>query len=156
MGIAEALEKDYLRLEQQLMGVGDAMPAEHYGFKPTIDVRSFGEQLRHVAAVQWFIGAALMNREPPVDVGDGDSGPTSMTGKAEILAYVAASFAYLREAIRGMSNDDALETIPHPFDSQITMERMTIVGGYASHGWEHYGQMVVYLRLNEVVPPSSR
>lgn len=157
VSIADALDKNYARLERQLRQVAEAMPADKYSFRPTPEVRSFGEQLRHIAAVQWVVGAGILGEKPPADVGDGDSGPFSMTAKHEILKYALDSFVYIRRAIKSIHDADALEMIPHPYDpANIRMERLVLIAGYASHGWEHYGQMVVYQRMNGIVPPPSR
>lgn len=156
MTIADALDENYARLERQLLQVAEAMPTDKYSFKPTLQGRTFGEQLRHIGAVQWVVGAGLLNENPPVDVGDGDTGPLSLTAKSEILKYVLDSFAYLRHAIKSCNGSNALEVIPHPFDPQNTQtERLALIVGYASHGWEHYGQMIVYQRINGIVPPPS-
>jgi hypothetical protein len=85
MAIASAIDKNYARLEHELLQVAEAIPADIYSFRPTAGVRTFGEQLRHIGAVQWVVGARLLNENPPVDVGDGDSGPTFMTAKIEIV-----------------------------------------------------------------------
>ena len=155
MTIAEALDKNYARLERQLLQVAEAMPEDKFSFKPTTHVRTFGEQLRHVGAVQWVVGAGLLNEKLPVDVGDGDSGPLFMTSKSEIVKYALDSFAYLRSAIKTINDGNALKMIPHPFDPENTRtERLALIVGYASHAWEHYGQMVVYLRINGIVPPT--
>jgi uncharacterized damage-inducible protein DinB len=157
MTIAEALDKNYARLECQLLQVAEAMPEDKFSFKPTPHLRTFGEQLRHVGAVQWVVGAALLNEKPSVNVGDGDSGPLFMTAKSEIVKYAQASFTYLRSAIKAINDANALEMIPHPFDPENTRtERLALIVGYASHAWEHYGQMVVYQRMNGIVPPPSR
>jgi uncharacterized damage-inducible protein DinB len=155
--IAESLKRNYARLERQLIQVAEEMPEEKYSFRPSPDVRTFGEQLRHIAAVQWVVAAGILGEETPVDVGDGDSGPTLMTAKAEILRYARDSFDYFRRAIKIINDRNALETIPHPYDPENTkMERLALVAGYAAHGWNHYGQMVVYQRMIGIVPPPSR
>jgi hypothetical protein len=157
MSIADAIDKNYARLERQLMQVAKAMTEERFSFRPTPEVRSFGEQLRHIGAVQWVVGAGLFNENPPVDVGDADSGPPYMTSKPEIVKYVLDSFSYLRRAIKSINESNALEMIPHPFDPGNTrMERLALVIGYASHGWEHYGQIVVYQRIDGIVPQPIR
>ena len=143
-----------MRLERQLLEVAEAMPADRYSFRPTAQVRRFGVQLRHIAAVQWVVAAGLLNEESRLDVGDGDSGPLSLTAKPEIVKYSLDSFSYLRPAIKSVNENNALEMIPHPFDPENTStERLALVVGCANHGWEHYGQMVVYLRINGIVPP---
>jgi len=155
--IAQALDRPYARLELQLLQVAEAMPAEEFSFRPSPNVRTFGEQLRHLATVQWVVGAALLGEAPPVDVGDGDNGPLSLTGKAEIVRYAADSFAYIRRAIGDLDDSSALEIIPHPYDPKGTqLTRLSLIAGYACRGWEHYGQMVVYERMRGIVPPPSR
>ena len=157
MSIADAIDKVYARLERQLLQVAEAMPDDRFSFRPTPGVRSFGEQLRHIGAVQWVVGAGLLNEKPPVDVGDGDSGPLFVTAKLEIVKYVLDSFSYLRSVINSINDNNALEMVPYPFDPQNTrVERLALLVGYASHGWEHYGQMVVYQRLNGITPVPSR
>lgn len=156
MTLAEALAADYARLQRQLTGLAEAMPGDKYEYRPSPAVRTFGEQLRHVGAVQWVVGSGLLDEKPPVDVGDGDSGPWEMTDKTEILRYVSGSFAQMRRAIATVNEGNLLEMVPHPYDPEHTkFDRLTLVGGYASHGWEHYGQLVVYLRLNGITPPTA-
>ena len=155
--IAQALDRACSRLELQLLQVAEEMPAEYFSFRPSPDVRTFGEQMRHIAAVQWFVGAALLHEAPPADVGDGDNGPLSLTGKREIVRYAKDSFGYFRRAIESLDDCNALEIIPHPYDPKNTkLARLALIAGYVCHGWEHYGQMVVYERLKGIVPPPSR
>jgi hypothetical protein len=154
MAISDAVEKSYARLERQVLQVAEAMPAEGYSFQPSAEVRTFGEQLRHLGAVQWVVGASILGSKPPADVGDGDSGPPAMTEKPEILRYVRDSFGYIRRAIQTVTIENALELMPHPYNASNTeFERLAMVVGYACHGWNHYGQMVVYQRLNSIIPP---
>jgi hypothetical protein len=78
-----------------------------------------------------------------------------MTAKPELLNYARASFAYLRQAIQTGTDHAASEVIPHPFDPQTQLSQLSLIAGYLCHGWEHYGQMVVYERMNGIVPPPS-
>ena len=92
-----------------------------------------------------------------MDVGNRDDGPVGMTSKADILTYVKESLAYICRAVADMDEDNALEIIPHPYDPESTkLTRLALAAGYACHGWEHYWQMVVYQRMNGIVPPPSR
>ena len=155
--IAQAIARAYSRLELQVLQVAEEMPADDFSFRPSPDVRTFGEQLRHIAAVQWVVGAALLHEAPPVDVGDGDNGPPSLTGKTEIVRYAKDSFAYFRRATENLDDRNALEILPHPYDPKNTkLARLALIAGYVCHGWEHYGQMVIYERLKGIVPPPSR
>lgn len=139
------------------MQVAEEMPEDKYNFRPSPEVRTFGEQLRHIGAVQWVVGSAMQGTKTPVEVGDGDSGPASMTAKHELLKYVRDSFACIRGGIRTVNEHNALEMVPHPYEPAKTkVERLTLVVGYACHCCDHYGQLVVYERLNGIVPPPSR
>jgi hypothetical protein len=156
MSLGSALDEIYGWLEGPLIRVAEEMPSDRYSFKPAPDVRTFGEQLRHIGAVQWVVGAGLLDEKVPVDVGDGDNGPPVMTAKAEILKYVIDSFTYIRRAISTINENNALELIPHPYDPENTqIERLVLIVGYSNHGWEHYGQMVAYERMIGIVPPPS-
>jgi hypothetical protein len=94
MTIAGAIDKNYARLEHQLLQVAEAMLADRYSFRPTPQMRSLGDQLRHIGAVQWVFGAGLLNEKSAVDVGDDDSGPLSMTAKLDIVKYALDSFPF--------------------------------------------------------------
>ena len=155
--IAQALERPYARRELQVLQVAEEMPADQYSFRPTSDVRTFGQQLRHIGTVHWVVGAALLGEAPPVDVGDGDNGPLALTGKMEIVRYVKESFAYFRRAIQKLDNNNALEMVTHPYDPKNTkLSRLSLIAGYVCHGWGHYGQIVIYERMKGIVPPPSR
>jgi DinB superfamily len=100
MTYAEAIGRSYAWLEHQLLQAAEVMPAEKFNFRPTPEVRTFAEQLRHIATVQWVVGAWLQGAKPPAEVGDGDNGPPSMSAKADILNYLRDSFAYIRTSRR--------------------------------------------------------
>jgi len=154
MTLIESLTDEFLRLQRQLIPLAELMPAEHYGFRPHPAVRTFGEQLRHIGAVQWVVGSALLDEPPPVEVGDGDSGPLDMVAKPDIIRYARDSFAQIKRAVAATTPENLLELVPHPYDAQNrSFTRLAVIADYGSHGWEHYGQMVVYLRINGMAPP---
>jgi hypothetical protein len=79
-----------------------------------------------------------------------------MPAKTEIVKYAMDSLSYIRRALKSINQSNALEMIPHAFAPlNAKTERLALVGGYASHGWEHHGQMVVYQRINSIVPGPS-
>src|SRR5215471_4211759 len=102
--------------ERQIVDLAEAMPADKYSFAPTLGefkgVRAFAEQLKHIAADNYMLGAGILGEKPPVDVGTGENGPSMLRGKAEIIAYVKASFAYMHRAAAAI--DDAKAPIPTP------------------------------------------
>jgi uncharacterized damage-inducible protein DinB len=134
------------------------MPEEKFGFAPTDGefkgVRTFAQQIKHVAAVNYELAAALLEEKPPVDVGD-EAGPASVTSKADIMKYLKDSFTYVHKAIATVNDKNVVETVKSPF-GEGSVSRLGLASTVASHGFDHYGQMVVYLRMNGIVPPASR
>jgi len=147
--------------EQRLIDIAEAMPAEKYSFAPTHgefkNVRTFAEQLKHIAADNYLLAAGILGERPPVEVGAGESGSSDVRSKAEIVAYLKASFAYMHRAAAAI--DDANSPIPTPKISpwpEGTATRLGVAIEDCVHTWDHYGQLVEYLRMNGVVPPASR
>lgn len=147
--------------EQRLIDIAETMPAEKYSFAPTHgefrNVRSFAEQLKHIAADNYLLAAGILGEQPPVEVGAGESGSNDVRSKAEIIAYLKASFAYMHRAAAAI--DDANAPIPTPKISpwpEGTATRLGVAIEDCVHTWDHYGQLVEYLRMNGVVPPASR
>jgi hypothetical protein len=146
--------------ETRLVAVADAMPQDKYPFSPTSGefkgVRTFAQQLKHVAADNYMLGAAILGEKPPADVGD-ETGPDSLRTKADVIQYVKDSFAYLHRAVATI--DDKNTVIDSPPISPMpkgTATRLGLAVEVLLHTFDHYGQMVEYLRMNGVVPPASR
>lgn len=156
-------ELDYLlvRLEPRILAVANAMPADKYSFVPVAGefkgVRSFAEQLKHIAADNYLDGAAVLGEKPPGNVGAGESGSANVKTKTEVIAYVKESFEYVRRAAQHVA--DRNETFPNPdflpYGPGMTT-RMHILLANIGHTNDHYGQLVEYLRMNGIVPPESR
>ncbi len=156
--VTEVLDHTVTNIEHEFVPAADAMPEDKFGFAPTNGefkgVRTFGQQIKHVAAVNYEMAAAILEEKPPVDIGD-ESGPASLTSKADILKYLNDSFAYVHKAIRTINEKNLVETVRSPF-GEGRVSRLGLASAVASHGYDHYGQMVVYLRMNGIVPPASR
>src|SRR5271165_4961414 len=142
----------------EFIGAADAMPEDKYSFAPTNGdfkgVRTFAQQVKHVAAVNYMIGAAILEEKPPVDVG-GESGPDSIKSKADILKFLKESFAYAHKAVATINDANALKPIKSPF-GEGTATRLGMATIIVGHCFDHYGQIAVYLRMNGIVPPASR
>jgi hypothetical protein len=156
--ISQVLDSDVSSIEGELVPAAEAMPEDKYGYVPTggefKNVRSFAAQIKHVAAVNYMVGAAILGEKPPVDTG-GESGPSSMTSKADIVSFVKQSFAYAHKAVASITPANATQPVKSPFgDNQTT--RLGLANVFAWHGFDHYGQMAIYLRSNGIVPPASR
>jgi hypothetical protein len=147
--------------EQRIVAIAEAMPAEKYTFVPTHGkfkgVRSFAEQLKHIAADNYLLGAGILGEKPPAEAGVGESGSIAVCTKPEIIADLKASFAYMHQA--AASIDEVKATIVTPEISPWptgTATRLGVAIEDCLHTWDHYGQLVEYLRMNGIVPPSSR
>ncbi|MGA7906408.1 MAG: DinB family protein [Candidatus Sulfotelmatobacter sp.] len=154
----EILQATVSNLEGDFIPAAEAMPEEKYGFAPANGefkgVRTFGEQIKHVAAVNYELGAAILQEKPPVDIG-GEAGPASITTKADILKFLQDSFAYAHKAIATINQKNLAETVRSPF-GEGKVSRLGLAAAVSSHGFDHYGQMVEYLRMNGIIPPASR
>ncbi len=152
------LDHTVSNLEHDFVPAAEAMPEEKFGFAPTNGefkgVRTFAQQVKHVAAVNYEIGAAILEEKPPADIGD-ESGPASVTTKADILKYLNDSFTYVHKAIQTINEKNLVETVKSPF-GEGKVSRLGLATTVAWHGFDHYGQMVEYLRMNGIVPPASR
>ena len=146
--------------EKVIVFAADAMPADKYGFAPADGefkgVRTFGQMVKHLSATNYILAAAALGQEPPADAGD-EFGPDAVRTKTEILNYLTGSFAYLDKAIEAIGQ----KTVPvksSPISPLKSAEatRLALVVESLAHAFDHYGQMVEYLRMNGVVPPASR
>jgi uncharacterized damage-inducible protein DinB len=143
-----------------IVSAADAMPADKYGFAPTDGefkgVRTFGQQVKHLAAANHILAAAALGEEPPAGAGD-EAGPEAVRTKAEILDYLNTSFEHLGKAIEAIGDKNAaVKSSPiSPLPATATT-RLALTVEALVHDFDHYGQMVEYLRMNGVVPPASR
>lgn len=154
-----SLNQSFSGVEKEFVDAADAMPADKYDFAPTNGdfkgVRTFGEQVRHVAATNYILGAAILGEKTPVDTA-GESGPSSMTSKDDIMKYLKDSFAYVHKAFSSVSSEQkAMEMVKYPFGPG-QVPKMNLVLLESGHPFDHYGQMVEYLRMNNIIPPASR
>src|SRR5262249_26118033 len=117
-------------------------------------VRTFGEQAKHLAAVVYLVAAASQGEKPPVDT-DGEKGPASAATKDQIVAFVKAAFAYAHKAAVSLTPANEMEQMQSPFGNSKA-SRAGILNEAIWHSFDHYGQMVVYARMNNIVPPASR
>jgi uncharacterized damage-inducible protein DinB len=151
----------FLKLGQTIIAsAADAMPADKYGFAPTDGefkgVRTFGQQVKHLAATNHMLAAAALGEQPPADAGD-EAGPETVRTKAEILEYLNASFEHLGRAIDLIGDKNAtVKSSPISPLKGTETTRLALTVEAMIHAFDHYGQMVEYLRMNGIVPPASR
>lgn len=140
-------EHVYRGVSMILRGAAELMPEAEYGFKPTEAVRSFGEIVAHVADSQYaFCSIVLGDEGPTPDL----EGPTA--SKADLMAALEEAFAYCRRAYDGLDETAASEMVQ--FQGRPT-PRLAVLYVNQIHSIEHYGNLVTYLRMNDIVPPTS-
>jgi uncharacterized damage-inducible protein DinB len=146
--------------EKVVVSAVDAMPADKYGFAPADGefkgVRTFGQMVKHLSATNYILAAAALGEEPPADAGD-ELGPEAVRTKDEILRYLKGSFAYLDQAIEAIGQKTTrVKSSPISPLKSTEATGLALVVESLLHAFDHYGQMVEYLRMNGVVPPASR
>lgn len=154
--MAATVAQRFTMIEESFVALADAMPADKYGFAPTNGdfkgVRTFGEQVKHVACGNFAFFNEIEKKTPPRDCDTG--GPSPATTKAEIMTYLRESFAYAQRVLRTMTPANALDPAGGPYGGESTRLGLTTLAVW--HASDHYGQLVVYLRMNGIVPPASR
>ena len=157
--VASVVDRQVTNVEKLILDVADAMPEEKYGFSPETlklpgaeykGVRSFGVQLKHIAASNNILWAQLTGEKLPDDY-KGGNGPEALRSKAEILKFLKDSYALGHRAAATLTEKNMV--LP-PEGSKST--RLHLATFAVAHAYDHYGQMVEYLRMNGIVPPASR
>ena len=137
----------YGRVKDILLRSAQKMPEENYSFKPTDTVRSYGQIIGHVADAQYlFCSIALGEKNPAPDI------EHTKTSKADLIAALNAAFAYCDKAYDGMTDATATQMIKLFGNDAPRLSALTINN---MHDLEHYGNLVTYMRLKNIVPPSS-
>ena len=145
--------------EKEVVDAAEAMPEDKFNFAPTSPgdfkgVRTFAQQAKHIAAVNYMVGAALLGEKPPADI-NGEKGPDNVSSKADVVKYLKDSFDYARKSVAGLDATTLLEQVKAPFGDR-PLSRLSLVTIMIYHPYDHYGQMVEYLRMNSIIPPASR
>ncbi len=154
--IPDSLNFMWKMVENDFTSLADAMPEKSWNFKPTEgefkNVRTFAEQVKHVACANqaW---AMKLKGEKPLPPHCDTGGPNPAKTKAEIMAYLKQSFQMLDEGIAAINSANLLQPVAGPYAGS---NRLEVVNSALWHTTDHYGQLVVYLRMNGIVPPASR
>ena len=137
----------YERLKNILLRSAEKMPEENYGFRPTDAVRTYGQILGHVADAQYlFCSKALGEKNPELKI------EQTKTSKADLIAALKDAFAYCDKAYDGMTDASGAQMV-QLFGSDAPKLGVLIVNN--GHNMEHYGNLVTYMRMKNIVPPSS-
>ena len=137
----------YSFVSNAVIGAAQKMPEENYAFKPTPDVRSFGQLVGHVADASYmFCSQAAGEANPMKDI------EKTKTSKADLVAAVKDAVAYCNKAFDSMTDAKGSQMMKL---FNFEMARLTVLSLNTAHTDEHYGNMVTYLRLKGIVPPTS-
>jgi uncharacterized damage-inducible protein DinB len=140
-------KRAYGQLKVWLLRSADKMPEENYGFKPTDTVRGFGQVVGHVADAQYrFCSSVLGEKNPAPKI------EQTKTSKADLIAALKEAFAYCDKAYDGMTDASAAQMVKL-FGGD--MAKLSVLTANIAHNAEHYGNLVTYMRLKNIVPPSS-
>jgi uncharacterized damage-inducible protein DinB len=159
--IASVIDHEIGIVEKEVIGAAEAMPEEKFEFSPEKlnlpgsdykGVRTFGEQLKHIAASNYLIWSPITGDKLPDTVNDG-KGPDNMKAKAEIIKFLKDSFAFGHKAVATLNESNLVQPITRKIGPTTRLFLATFA---AAHAFDHYGQLVEYLRMNGIVPPASR
>ena len=154
--IADSISGTLQFAEGNFLGVAEAMPENKYSFVPTAgkfdDVRSFGEQVKHVACAQFAFFNEFEGKKPPEDCEKGGHEPAKT--KPELIKYLKDSFDYSNHVLATLTAKNALERVEGRYAGPNTKLGISVVAVW--HITDHYGQLVEYLRMNGIVPPMTQ
>jgi len=157
--IASAIDREISNVEKQIVEVAEAMPEDKYNFSPETlhipgsdfkGVRTFAVQVKHVATSNYFIWSHLTGDKLPAGLNDGN-GPENLKSKSDIIKFLKDSFALGHKAAATLTIENMLQTAEGSKSIRLHLATFGV-----AHAYDHYGQMVEYLRMNGIVPPASR
>jgi uncharacterized damage-inducible protein DinB len=137
----------YTLVSGEVIAAAEKMPEQNYSFKPTPEVRSFGQIVGHAADAQYFFCATATGEPSPMkDI------EKTKTSKADLVIALKDAVAYCNKAFAGMTDAQGSQTVKM---MNYDMAKLTVLSVNTAHIDEHYGNMVTYLRIKGIVPPSS-
>jgi hypothetical protein len=157
--LASMVDSEITAVEMLVVDVAEAMPEDKYNFTPESlnipggdykGVRTFALQVKHVAASNYFIWSTITGDKLPDTLKDGN-GPTELKTKADIIKFLKDSFAQGHKAAATLTVDNMLQPVGQGKSLRLHRAEFGV-----AHAFDHYGQMVEYLRMNGIVPPASR
>ena len=149
--ISDAIRNVWNGAKRNMLGAAKVMPEAKYGFKPADTVRTYGQILAHVAGANYEFCAAARGEKPPFAE---DHFEKTTTAPAAIATALQESMTYCDAAYSALTDVSAVEMINGPFGGG-KQPRAAALMSNTNHNTEHYGNLVTYLRINGLVPPSS-
>jgi hypothetical protein len=157
--ITAALDSWITNAEKHVVPVAEAMPEDKYSFTPAPSsgefkgVRTFAQQVKHLAANNYWMAALILGNNASAELYN-ETGPDSVKTKPEIIEYVKGSFVELHKAVATIDTNNVAEPVANAISWQKT--RLSFAVDAVAHSFDHYGQLVEYLRMNGIIPPDSR
>ncbi len=157
--VSSTVDREVSAVESLIIGAAEVMPDADFNFSPESlkiqksdyqGVRNFATELKHIGASNYFLWSPVTGDKLPNDLGNGN-GPDKLKSKAEIIQFVKDSFALGHKAAASLTPETMLQV---PNGSKSCRLYLATFG--VAHAYDHYGQMVEYLRMNGIVPPASR
>jgi hypothetical protein len=157
--VAKVFDSQLNSLEREVVSLAEAMPGDKYNFAPKEGsfntVRTFAQQVTHIASVNFEVAAAVLGEANPVEMGANENGPANLKSKEQILDFLKRSFAYTHKAMRMVTEENLMQPVQSAFGKN-KVPRLSMATVPQWHSFDHYGQMVVYARMCGVIPPASR
>ena len=144
--ISESEKGVYAMLSGVVIAAAQKMPEESYSFKPTPEVRSFGQLVGHLADANYYFCSTAAGETKPSDV------EKSKTAKADLVAALKEAVAYCNKTYAAMTDAKGSEMTKM---MNFNMAKLTVLAANFAHNYEHYGNMVTYMRIRGIVPPTS-
>jgi DinB superfamily len=158
--ISQMQDRALSGIEREWVSLAEAMPADKYNFAPTQGsfdgVRTFEQQVAHVGAVLYVVSSGIIGEKAPTAAGSSENGPSSLKTKDDFVNYLKGAFAYAHKAMGTLTDQNFTEMVPSPFGGKNKMPKGSLAELTVAHSFDHYGQSVVYARMNNIVPPASR
>ncbi|HEY2823609.1 MAG TPA: DinB family protein [Candidatus Acidoferrum sp.] len=137
----------YSFVSDAVVRAAEKMPEENYSFKPTPEIRSFGQIVGHQADEAYFFCSQALGEENPVKGIE-----KTKTSKTDLVAALKDGVAYCNKAFGNMTDAKGSQVVKF---FNFDMARLTLLSLNTAHADEHYGNMVTYMRLKGIVPPTS-
>jgi hypothetical protein len=158
--LVSTVDSEISAVEKQILDVAEAMPEDKFNFSPESlhipgsdykGVRTFAVQFKHVATSNYYIWSHITGDKLPDGLGDDGNGPANLKSKAEIIKFLKDSFALGHKAAATLTTQNMLQPAENSKSTRLYLAEFGV-----AHAYDHYGQMIEYLRMNGTVPPASR
>jgi uncharacterized damage-inducible protein DinB len=136
----------YTAIKGFVIAAAEKMPEANYSFKPAPTVRAFGQIVGHIADDEYYFCSTVKGEQKSSEI------EKTVTSKADLVAQLKQAFAYCDEVYSGFQDSEAAEKVKTFFGERT---KISMLDFNTAHMYEHYGNIVTYMRIKGLVPPSS-